>query len=194
MPEKDAEALLNLSSLLERGGGIIYILLGLSVIALALMILKAIQLLRAHFSESHRPSAKLQAALQEVLQEARNPAPEALENAARFHAAREMAHLESGLRWLEATAALAPLLGLLGTVMGMIRAFRDLESSGAMNDPVLLSGGIWEALLTTAAGLSIAVPVLAALAIFESQIEAHRRAMEETARGLLERSEGGGEE
>ena len=192
MPEKDAEALLSLSSLLERGGGIIYILLGLSVIALALMILKAIQLLRAHFSENHRPSARLQATLQELRNPA--PAPDALENAARFHAAREMAHLESGLRWLEATAALAPLLGLLGTVMGMIRAFRDLESSGAMNDPVLLSGGIWEALLTTAAGLSIAVPVLAALAIFESQIEAHRRAMEETARGLLERSEGGGEE
>ncbi len=59
---------------------------------------------------------------------------------------------------------MAPLAGLLGTIFGMIDAFQQLENAGKNVDPAILSGGIWEALLTTAAGLSIAIPVV----IFES--------------------------
>jgi len=77
-------------------------------------------------------------------------------------AKNHIARLRSWLRPLELIASLSPLLGLLGTVLGMIEAFRRLESAGNHVDPALLSGGIWQALLTTAVGLVVAIPVLLA--------------------------------
>ncbi len=70
--------------------------------------------------------------------------------------------LRSHLPALEVIGTLTPLLGLLGTVLGMIAAFRGMEAAGSQVDPSVLSGGIWQALLTTAMGLSIAIPVMAA--------------------------------
>lgn len=68
--------------------------------------------------------------------------------------------LRSFLRPLEVIATLSPLLGLLGTVLGMIVAFQQMESAGRQVDPSVLSGGIWQALLTTAVGLAVAIPVV----------------------------------
>ncbi|AUH32816.1 MotA/TolQ/ExbB proton channel family protein [Paracoccus tegillarcae] len=73
-----------------------------------------------------------------------------------------------GLRALELIATIAPLLGLLGTVLGMIAAFQVLQQSGSRADPTALAGGIWEALLTTAAGMAVAIPASVALSWFES--------------------------
>lgn len=73
-----------------------------------------------------------------------------------------------GLRALELIATIAPLLGLLGTVLGMIAAFQVLQSSGNQADPAALAGGIWVALLTTAAGMAVAIPAGVALSWFES--------------------------
>ncbi|MDO5643209.1 MAG: MotA/TolQ/ExbB proton channel family protein [Paracoccus sp. (in: a-proteobacteria)] len=73
-----------------------------------------------------------------------------------------------GLRALELIATIAPLLGLLGTVLGMIDAFQVLQSSGNRADPSDLAGGIWVALLTTAAGMAVAIPAGVALSWFES--------------------------
>jgi biopolymer transport protein ExbB len=67
-----------------------------------------------------------------------------------------------GLSILASVAHLAPLLGLFGTVLGMIEVFRRLESIGGRADVSLLSGGIWVALLTTAFGLLVAIPTLIA--------------------------------
>ena len=78
--------------------------------------------------------------------------------------------LESGLPFLSLIATISPLLGLLGTVLGMIEAFQQLETAGDRVDPAILSGGIWEALLTTAAGLSVAIPAAA----FFTWAAAHR--------------------
>ena len=58
---------------------------------------------------------------------------------------------------MEVVASISPLLGLFGTVLGMIKAFLNLEKAGSQIDPALLAGGIWEALLTTAFGLVVAV-------------------------------------
>jgi biopolymer transport protein ExbB len=69
---------------------------------------------------------------------------------------------EKRLGALASVAHLAPLLGLFGTVLGMIEVFRKLESIGGRADVSLLSGGIWVALLTTAFGLLIAIPTLMA--------------------------------
>ena len=79
----------------------------------------------------------------------------------------ELAHLRGGLRPLELIMTIAPLIGLLGTVLGMIEAFQALENSGGQADPSVLAGGIWEALLTTAAGMAVAIPAAVALSWFE---------------------------
>lgn len=101
-----------------------------------------------------------------------------MEELERF-ARERLEDLRAGLRFLELTAAVAPLIGLLGTVFGMIEAFQALESAGSQVDPALLSGGIWEALLTTAAGLVVAIPALAAWHAFDRQLERGRHAMED---------------
>ena len=74
----------------------------------------------------------------------------------------------SGLRALDLIATIAPLVGLLGTVLGMIDAFQALQESGARADPSALAGGIWEALLMTAAGMAVAIPASMALSWFDS--------------------------
>jgi biopolymer transport protein ExbB len=82
--------------------------------------------------------------------------------------------LERGLRVLDMVAQLAPLLGLFGTVLGMISAFQALQEAGAQVDPSVLAGGIWVALLTTAAGLGVAMPTTLALTWFEGRLDADR--------------------
>jgi biopolymer transport protein ExbB len=94
-------------------------------------------------------------------------------------ALRLLGEAGTGLRALELIATIAPLLGLLGTVLGMISAFQALEATGARADPSVLAGGIWEALLTTAAGMTVAIPASAALTWFEGVIDRVRRDVED---------------
>ncbi|SFH43553.1 outer membrane transport energization protein ExbB (TC 2.C.1.1.1) [Palleronia marisminoris] len=101
------------------------------------------------------------------------PGPETL---ARLTAEAEsrFAKLERGLRFLDMVAQLAPLIGLFGTVLGMIEAFQALQDAGAQVDPSILAGGIWVALLTTAVGLAVAMPTSAILSMFESRLDGER--------------------
>lgn len=92
-----------------------------------------------------------------------------------------LAQARGGLRPLELISTIAPLLGLLGTVMGMIAAFQALQEAGSRADPAILAGGIWEALLTTAAGMAVAIPASMALTWFESVIDRLRQEMEDAA-------------
>lgn len=75
------------------------------------------------------------------------------------------------IRTLETIAMISPLLGLLGTVLGMIQAFRDLEMAEGAANAALLAGGIWQALLTTAAGLVVALPAAAGAALLSARAE-----------------------
>ncbi len=84
------------------------------------------------------------------------------------------AHLEGGFRFLDSVAQLTPLLGLFGTVLGMIAAFQALQEAGDQVDPAALAGGIWVALLTTAVGLAIAMPTSMALSWLEARLEQDR--------------------
>ena len=84
------------------------------------------------------------------------------------------ARLEGGLRFLDSVAQMAPLLGLFGTVLGMIEAFQSLQGAGAQVDPSILAGGIWVALLTTAVGLAVAMPTAMVLSWFEGRMDAER--------------------
>ncbi|MEX2518730.1 MAG: MotA/TolQ/ExbB proton channel family protein [Paracoccaceae bacterium] len=106
--------------------------------------------------------------------------PAAREETARV-AKAELAAARSGLRGLELISTVAPLIGLLGTVLGMITAFQALQNAGARADPAALAGGIWEALLTTAAGMAVAIPASAALTWFESVIDRLRLDLEDAA-------------
>lgn len=96
--------------------------------------------------------------------------------AARLQAEAEtrFAKLEQGFRLLDSVAQLAPLLGLFGTVLGMIEAFQSMQSAGSQVDPSILAGGIWVALLTTAVGLVVAMPTALVLSWFEQRMEAER--------------------
>ncbi|MDA9004006.1 MotA/TolQ/ExbB proton channel family protein [bacterium] len=105
--------------------------------------------------------------------------PVAREEATRI-AKRELANARSHLKTLEIIATLSPLLGLLGTVLGMITAFQKLQGAGSTIDPALLSGGIWEALLTTAAGLIVAIPTVVALNALEQRIDRFKLVLEDT--------------
>lgn len=201
-------------ALLEAGGTVMWILAGLSVFALAIILNKLWDFGRAGIwrrREVNRALAEWQSgrdgAALEHLGRARDPVADVLRVALAGRmdedvddavvreevARRGAAWLESlrgGLRPLELIGTLAPLLGLLGTVIGMIDAFRELESAGSQVDPSVLSGGIWVALLTTAAGLSVAIPAVAAHTFLERQLEGLHHRMQDAATRVFSRSVG----
>jgi len=100
----------------------------------------------------------------------------------------EVPLLERNLGVLATIAHIAPLLGLLGTVVGMLKAFQVIEEK-AMNmvpvNPGDLAGGIWEALITTVAGLSIAIPTYVAYNYLVSRVDSFVVDMEKSATGLV---------
>tara|TARA_Y100000052_G_scaffold13882_1_gene13474 strand:- start:135073 stop:136248 length:1176 start_codon:yes stop_codon:yes gene_type:complete len=89
--------------------------------------------------------------------------------------------LERGLVVLSLIATIAPLLGLLGTVLGMIEAFQQMETVGDRVEPAVLAGGIWEALLTTAAGLTVAIPAAVSFTWLQRSVDVEGQHMEDAA-------------
>lgn len=191
---QDSFNLTSLIDLIALGGPVVAVLAVMSVVALAIFLLKAWQFTVARvfdrsfiepaLSAWHR--GQVSAALTQ-LEDKRSPIAAAMgaamtrlikeprEDRAREEAARvgaqHLSAMRSFFRPLEVIGTLAPLLGLLGTVMGMIEAFRELEAAGSQVNPAILSGGIWEALLTTAVGLIVAIPVVAGLNWVERIVE-----------------------
>lgn len=98
----------------------------------------------------------------------------------------ELKKLEKHLRTLGIIAHIAPLLGLLGTVMGMIGAFMKIQELGGQVDASVLAGGIWEALITTAAGLSVAIPTMVAYHYFEGRVDDFSTQMKNAVLALSE--------
>jgi biopolymer transport protein ExbB len=92
----------------------------------------------------------------------------------------EIAQMNRHIRLLELVAMIAPLLCLLVTLLGMIQSFQELElAQGAANASVL-AGGIWQALLTTAAGLVVAIPAAIGATLLSARIESAAHAIETT--------------
>lgn len=179
--------------LLSAGGPVVGVLAALSVITVTIVLAKMLQFMWLRpdarglaalvdlyrsgdgqqalaLAERRRgvDAASVQAALSGLL--AGRPNAQVRMEARRL-AAADLDAMGGWLRPLEVIAAAAPLLGLLGTVLGMIEAFAALEKAGSNVDPSILSGGIWKALLTTAVGLAVALPAVVAFNWFERRIE-----------------------
>jgi biopolymer transport protein ExbB len=136
---------------------------------------------KARCRESDTPVAQILLAGLDKHQEGTDRVLTAIENEGMI----QMSRLESGLVWLATIANVAPLLGFLGTVAGMIIAFGAIELAGEV-DATLVAGGIKVALITTAAGLTIAIPVNIAHNYFVSKIDSMVIEMEETSQNLVE--------
>jgi biopolymer transport protein ExbB len=196
---------------LDRGGPVLWLIAALSVATLAFILWKiwrlslmgawsgaASETAVALWAEGDRAGAagavegrgSLRATLVRAAMAARADAAlsegQAREETARV-AKAELARARAGLRLLDLVVTIAPLLGLLGTVLGMIAAFQTLQQSGAQADPSDLAGGIWEALLTTAAGMGVAIPASMALSWFESVVDRVQADMEDLATRIFTR-------
>jgi len=189
-----------------KAGGPLMIPLGLcSILALAVMLERAINLRRRRIlvpeivqlvETIHGPadigmSLKILdrnpgafATVVRTAIESRDLEPEEIRDVVGDVGRRESKRIEKGLVPLEAIAAVAPLLGLLGTVVGMIRVFRVIALIGVGNANAL-SGGISQALITTAVGLGIAIPALVAYHFFSSRASEIVSEMEHHASLLL---------
>ena len=187
-------SLSTLLELIELGGAIVVILMLMSVYGLAIVALKLWQFRTIRLGERRFIEPAIAAwrtgdtgNANQVLEGQPNPIARAMnlvvkgsaagiaeaslrEEVART-AARDINVLRRHFRPLEVIGNTAPLLGLLGTVIGMIAAFNQLAAAGSQVDPSVLSGGIWEALLTTAVGLVVAIPAVALLNFLERSVE-----------------------
>ncbi|MBK5930786.1 hypothetical protein CCR82_09700 [Halochromatium salexigens] len=144
----------------------------------------------ATIGSSRQPSARLVALAIRGLQHASAQSAAGLEllrEELTRVATAQLEQLRGWLRALEVIATLSPLLGLLGTVLGMIEAFRQLATAGSQVDPALLSGGIWQALLTTAAGLSVAIPAVLLHSWLERRVERCAQRMEDAVTRVFTR-------
>jgi biopolymer transport protein ExbB len=191
----------SIGSLIDKGGPIVAILLVLSVISAAVILLKIVQFWTSGLSRrgfvdpavDKIERGDLGGSL-EILKKHKTPLARAMAAGVRAKmrgdlrdedvaaeiqrvGTMELGSLQRYLRWLEVIGNISPLLGLLGTVIGMINAFQSLEAAGTQVDPALLSGGIWVALLTTAVGLIVALPAITALNLFEGKVDQVRLSM-----------------
>ena len=196
-------------SLVDKGGPVMVVLLALSIIALTIILLKLYQFIKSRLRNTAFIDQTITLLHDDGTETALhsltgNPHPIARVMDTTLRAgsdkslsaedrdteisrvgSEEIRNLESYLRGLEVIANLSPLLGLLGTVIGMIKAFARLEAAGTKVDPSILAGGIWEALLTTAFGLSVAIPALAAFYLLEGEVENVRAQMKDSTTRVL---------
>ena len=180
-----------LTAIADLGGPVVILLIIVSVLTLAVVLYKlwqfsaagvgrhtALSEAAAAWDAGNRPAAhealgRSKSYLAPVLGAALNGDITAKDRL-QAEADARFVRLERGFRFLDTVAQLAPLLGLFGTVLGMIEAFQALQSAGAQVDPSILAGGIWVALLTTAVGLAVAMPTAMVLTWFEGRMENER--------------------
>ena len=195
------------TDLMAQGGWSMYPIYLCSVLTVAAFVKKALDLRRARLQQTRwfdevvtharsgdldeaeaalrgvaHPGASVSAAIVAALRDA----PAQAEAEARRAVAIEVEALERGVGLLAFLAQVAPLLGLLGTVLGMVDLFMGLQGAGSGNLEIGdLASGIWKALLTTAAGLTVAVPALAGHTYLTSRYDRVRLRLLDGAQRLL---------
>lgn len=197
-----------LGELVALGGPVVAVLLGLSVVVVATALFKLAEF-QAQGVGRHRACARAletwrggdaegalhalagrRTHMAELLRgamaaRASGQAAAAIRERLYVRAEVGLGRLQSGFRLLDVIAQVAPLLGLFGTVLGMIEAFRALQAGGAQVDPAALAGGIWVALTTTAVGLAVAIPASLVLAWLEARVERERLFADEAVEEVL---------
>ena len=188
---------LTVLDLLRKGGPVMYPLYLCSIVVVAFAIERAVSLQRKRIlppqlmerlhsvAGDARSTASLQSVLNDVaapasplarvvlaaLRKAERPVPE-LEKAIEDAGAKEVTLMQRNNRIFSAVASVAPLLGLFGTVTGIIRAFMTVAANAeSLGKTEVLAGGIYEALVTTAAGIAVAVPALILYFLCQDRVE-----------------------
>ena len=195
-----------ITKLLDLGGPVLLILACVSIIALSIILYKSLQYraCRVGKTESianaikHWDAGEKDKALKEldaskhfmaaVYHRAMSKESDIDRQRLESEAQQSIQPLESMFRTLDLIAQLAPLMGLFGTVLGMIEAFQALQNAGSNVDPAALAGGIWVALLTTAAGLAVAIPAFVALSWLESRMDKERTFADYSISVVLDKS------
>jgi biopolymer transport protein ExbB len=195
--------------LIVKGGPLMFLILLCSIIAAAVVIERFVRLYRARintdeFMEDIAETLKRNKVMEAIDKCNAMPGPiakilkagilkhnrsraeikEAIEDAG----VHEVPELEKNLGALATIAHICPLLGLLGTVTGMVRTFQVIEQKAVALMPVNpgdLAGGIWEALITTVAGLAVAIPTYVAYNFLVSKVDGFVLEMEKSATDLI---------
>jgi biopolymer transport protein ExbB len=193
-------------SILSAGGPIMAILIALSALSLTLIIVKVVQLWPATGGTAARnaaldiwatgdrhaaiaavptraPADRVLLAGMQALQSGMNMTLVEGDLARRGN--DEVAAMSSNLRLLDLISMISPLIGLLGTVLGMVQSFQDLSLAQGSANASVLAGGIWLALLTTAAGLLVAIPAAIGASLLTGRVETAALRIESTAGRLL---------
>ncbi len=197
-------ALPSFVSALELGGHVSALLVLLSLISLTVIIYKTIEITRERLRDrgkirqalAHWQQGRYQDAANSVSgckkgigrllwvamqgRQTKDVSESALREEIQRLASKHVERLRRYLRLLENIGTISPLLGLFGTVLGMIEAFRQMESAGSQVDPAVLSGGIWQALLTTGVGLAVAIPTVLAHQWLERRVDSHVHDIEDS--------------
>jgi biopolymer transport protein ExbB len=171
-----------------KGGPVMWPILLCSVVALAITINKAWQYFQVR-RDIARPLEDIQSHGSRFLGPILKAVQQGLnDRQISMVGSRELKNLETGMGSLNLIAVIAPLLGLTGTVTGMIKAFQVIAIMGTNVDPTLLAAGIWEALITTAAGLFVGIPTHVAAHYLDRSLDEVALRMKEIT---LELREGG---
>lgn len=195
---------MNYLEIINKGGPVVLILIGYSIVALTIVMERL-----CYFGLLARPAGDFAAQVQAALAMGRRAqlpdqarGPEAAVARGMLAAARagvkdlgqvasrlgseELQRMERGFRTLGILGNTAPLLGLFGTILGMIKAFMVIEQAGGKVDAQALAGGIWEAMITTGVGLAVAIPILLLLHLLEGLADRRAQAMRSYASLILE--------
>lgn len=199
---------MTIAELFDKGGPVVWILFGYSVLALTLVLERL-----AYFAMAGRPPGNWEQALidaldagmpESALERARGPEStivrelldaagsgvSALGRVASRVGSEQLQRMERGFRTLGVLGHTAPLLGLFGTITGMIKAFMVIEQAGGRVDAQALAGGIWEAMITTGVGLAVSLPTLLLLHLLEGMADRRAQGMRRYASLVLERLPG----
>lgn len=193
--------------ILGTGGPVIVVLAALSVLSLTLIVVKILQLWPVRSGAALRDAALTQwtagqrEQAQATVRDGRAPADRVmayamsalqdglngprLDGELERRGNEEVARMGSFIRVLELIAMISPLLGLLGTVLGMIQSFQELEMAEGAANASVLAGGIWQALLTTAAGLLVAIPAAVGASLLSARIDSAAQMIESAVGQLL---------
>ena len=172
--------------LFQKGGGFMWPLLALSLLSLAIIVERTIFFTRHRYRVGDSlEELKSVANQSHYLDPGFNPllgigqayvggvseGKEHCNNVTEREASRWINRHERGLRVLSVVGSISPLIGLLGTVWGMVNAFAQISALGDKVTPADFAGGIWTGLLTTVAGLLVAIPAVTACRLFEARID-----------------------